>query len=104
MFYQDPFETMQLKKKKIGFALSSRESKPAMMSLWPATLHYIKQYPFTVLPSDQTIMSWLITNGEYNFCHMWTSFQIVSAEFIKSEKYKLYFHYLDLVGGFFYER
>jgi alpha 1,2-mannosyltransferase len=105
MFHSDPFQTIQSNKKQIGFAMSSRDSKATSFSLWPATQHFMKHNPESILPSEQTIMPWLLTSKEeYNFCHMWTSFQIVSTEFLKSEGYKLYMRYLDLVGGFFYER
>lgn len=102
---QDPFKILQTTKKKIGFALTFKEEPSSMFSLWPATLHFIQQYSHVIRPTETTIMPWLITSKlEFNFCHISSSFQIVETSFLRSEEYQLYFHYLDLVGGFFYER
>ncbi|KAI9480376.1 MAG: nucleotide-diphospho-sugar transferase [Benjaminiella poitrasii] len=71
---EDPFQTMKSQKKKIG-------------------------------PAKTTIMDWLKTKDqEYNFCYLWSAFEIVSLDFLRSEQYNAYFHTLDTIGGFFYER
>ncbi|KAI9281476.1 nucleotide-diphospho-sugar transferase [Sporodiniella umbellata] len=52
-----------------------------------------------------SVYSWLVdSKDEYNMCQISTSFEIVSLDFLKSEQYRTFFYYLDLVGGFFYER
>lgn len=106
LFKQDPFITMQGTNKKLGFVLTSIEPASSMYSLWPATLQFMKQYANWILSAENSIMPWLIheKTKEYTFCSIWTSFQIVNLEFLKSLEYQIYFQYLDYIGGFFYER
>ncbi|RCI05630.1 hypothetical protein CU098_013271 [Rhizopus stolonifer] len=75
------------------------------LSLWPVTNHFATIYPHLVEPAANSIYSWLVdSRDEYNMCQISTSFEIVSLAFLKSEQYRTFFYYLDLVGGFFYER
>ncbi|KAI8637887.1 nucleotide-diphospho-sugar transferase [Parasitella parasitica] len=106
MFHDnDPFQTMKINNKKIGFAITTKEDSATSFSLWPATLQFMRQNPQMITQADSSIMPWLMTKElEYNFCHMWSDFEIVDLAFLRSEEYQSFFHYLDLVGGFFYER
>ncbi|KAI8975196.1 nucleotide-diphospho-sugar transferase [Mycotypha africana] len=84
----DPFETMKKKNKKLG-------------------MHSFLNSSF-ILPAHETIHPWLFNSYnetvQYNFCHFSTAFEMVNLDFLKSEQYSKFFQYLDLVGGFFYER
>ncbi|CAO3701964.1 unnamed protein product [Rhizopus stolonifer] len=106
MFRNDPFVAMQEKNKTIGFSLTERStSEMSLFSLWPVTNHFATIYPHLVEPAANSIYSWLVdSRDEYNMCQISTSFEIVSMAFLKSEQYRTFFYYLDLVGGFFYER
>jgi alpha 1,2-mannosyltransferase len=105
MFHDDPFIEMKLKNKKIGFSLTNKEQKIAMHSLWPATFHYMQKNPHLIQPSENSIAPWLLdSKAEFNYCQMSSSFQVLDISFIRSDKFQQFFHYLDLVGGYFYER
>ncbi|RCH83058.1 hypothetical protein CU097_002976 [Rhizopus azygosporus] len=106
MFMDDPFVTMQTNNKSIGFALTEKAtSEITLFSLWPVTNHFMGLYPHLIEPSDDSVFSWLMNNNnEYNYCQISTSFEIVNLSFLRSEEYRTLFYYLDLVGGFFYER
>lgn len=89
----------------IGFAITNKEDSATSFSLWPASLEFMRMNPQLITQADSSIMPWLLTKErEYNFCYMWPDFEIVDLAFLKSEEYLSFFHYLDLVGGFFYER
>lgn len=82
-----------------------RELPGAIQSLWLTTRDFMKDNPHLVLSSNKTIMPWLLDDfGEYNYCHMWSNFEIVDLKFLRSEAYQSYFKFLDRRGGFFYER
>ncbi|KAK4514231.1 Aminoacyl-tRNA hydrolase [Mucor velutinosus] len=101
----DPFQTMKANNKKMGFTITSKEDSATSFSLWPATLQFIRMNPQLITQADSSIMPWLLTKErEYNFCYMWSDFEIVDLAFLRSQEYTSFFHYLDLVGGFFYER
>ncbi|KAG1151224.1 hypothetical protein G6F37_008838 [Rhizopus arrhizus] len=104
MFRNDPFQTMQEKNKSIGFSLTERATNEiTLFSLWPVTKHFMNLYPNLI--EQDSIYPWLTNaDNEYNMCQISTSFEILSLSFLKSEKYRAFFYYLDLVGGFFYER
>lgn len=105
MFQEDPFSEMKLNNKKIGFSLTNKDHHIAMYSLWPASLHYMKKKPELVQSTEDSIAPWLVNSKkEFNYCQMSSSFQILDVSFIKSEIYQDFFHYLDVVGGFYYER
>ncbi|KAI8097258.1 nucleotide-diphospho-sugar transferase [Halteromyces radiatus] len=86
----DPFKMMKAGKKKL-------ES-------------FMQQHPEWIKPRNQTIMPWIThrnkenTKDEYNFCHMWSNFEIADLSFYRSEAYRYYFDHLDSTGGFFYEK
>jgi alpha 1,2-mannosyltransferase len=74
-----------------------------MISLFPAALTFMSQNPDLIQPKDQSIMPWLITGSHFNFCSFVTDSEIMDLSFLRSKEYLTFFHYLDLVGGFFYE-
>ncbi|OMJ24065.1 O-glycoside alpha-1,2-mannosyltransferase omh1 [Smittium culicis] len=41
---------------------------------------------------------------DYNLCHFWSNFEIVSLDFLKSKPYQDFVDHLDKAGGIFYER
>lgn len=89
----------------IGFTITTKEDPATSFSLWPASLEFMRQNPHLVTQADSSIMPWLMTKEYgYNYCYMWSDFEIVDMKFLRSEAYQSFFYYLDLVGGFFYER
>ncbi|KAG2190165.1 hypothetical protein INT46_002797 [Mucor plumbeus] len=101
----DPFQTMKINNKKMGFTITTKEDSATSFSLWPATLEFMRKNPHLITKADSSIMPWLVTKElQYNYCYIWSDFEIVDMEFLRSEAYQLFFQYLDLVGGFFYER
>lgn len=104
MFQNDPFEKLKRDKKKLGYVITNKENKNNVRSLYLATEYFAWRNKALVLPKEDTVAPWLLDDdGKYNQCQF-SSFQIVDMAFLKSESYQLWFHYLDLVGGFFYER
>ena len=90
----------------LGFTLTMREDPGSIENLWGDTRYFMEQHPEHILPSNETIMPW-ITDSEkvdYNMCHLWSNFEIVKSDFLRSKAYQEYFEYLDRKGGFFYER
>ncbi|RCI07121.1 alpha 1,2-mannosyltransferase 2.4.1 [Rhizopus stolonifer] len=101
----DPFVAMKLGNRKLGFTVTMKENPGSVFSLWPASLQYIRENANMIVPIEDGIMPWLMNRKhEYNFCYIWPDQELVSIAYLRSEEYKAYFHYLDLVGGFFYER
>ncbi|CAO3651800.1 unnamed protein product [Mucor hiemalis] len=104
MFQNDPFEILHREGKKLGFVITDKENPYNVRSLYLAAEYYTKNNKAWILPEKDTIAPWLLDeDNKYNQCQI-SSFQIVDMTFLKSEHYQRWFHYLDLVGGFFYER
>ncbi|KAL0093490.1 glycosyltransferase family 15 protein [Phycomyces blakesleeanus] len=103
---EDLFQTMRDKNKKLGFTLTMKEAPNTIPNLWKAIGYFSHFYQNLVVPFNQSIMPWLVypTTGEYNFCHIWNTFEIVDLSFLRSNEYKMFFEYMDRTGGFFYER
>ncbi|CCA77793.1 probable mannosyltransferase involved in N-linked and O-linked glycosylation [Serendipita indica DSM 11827] len=100
----DPFLFMQDNDKVYGFTLSLYEYQRTIPTLWDATRQFIKENP-QYLPKDNA-MAFISDDGgrNYNLCHFWSNFEIGNLDFWRSEAYTKYFEYLDLRGGFYYER
>ncbi|KAG0144935.1 hypothetical protein CROQUDRAFT_659377 [Cronartium quercuum f. sp. fusiforme G11] len=104
----DPFLFMQENKKKYGFTISLYEFKRTIESLWSVTQEFLKLYPHFLHPENS--LGFLVDDIEkgldapYNLCHFWSNFEIGDLRFWRSEAYQTYFNFLDLKGGFFYER
>lgn len=89
----------------LGFTLTMREAPESITSLWSGTQKFMTEKAHFVLPHNETIMPWIMSNqNEYNYCHMWSNFEIVDLNFLRSRAYQEYFGFLDRQGGFFYER
>lgn len=96
---------MRTNNKTVGFAISARELPEASKSLWPITRHFMDANPQFIVPSDQSVMPWMLDeDDEYNNCELWSNFGIVDLAFFRSPAYQQYFEFLDRLGGFFYER
>ncbi|KAL0091360.1 glycolipid 2-alpha-mannosyltransferase-domain-containing protein [Phycomyces blakesleeanus] len=101
----DPFKEMKENNRTIGFALTSKDVPRAILGLWKVTRAFIDDYAQTVVSPDESIMPWIVDRrGEYNTCHMVSSFEVVDLAFYRSPSYQRYFEYLDRSGGFFYGR
>ncbi|KAI8370720.1 nucleotide-diphospho-sugar transferase [Radiomyces spectabilis] len=101
----DPFRHMRDNKKKIGFVLTMKENFWSLPTFWEAIQIFMSQNRHLVLPSNQTIMPWILDEeNEYNLCHFWSNFEIMDLSFIKSPSYRRFFEFLDGTGNFFYQR
>ncbi|KAI9028145.1 nucleotide-diphospho-sugar transferase [Phycomyces nitens] len=100
------FQVMKDKEKKFGFALTMKEAPNTVPNLWNGVSYFANLFPDLVLPPSQTIMPWLVYpfTQNYNYCHIWNTFEIVDLSFLRSKEYKEFFGYMDRTGGFFYER
>ncbi|ORZ22127.1 nucleotide-diphospho-sugar transferase [Absidia repens] len=101
---EDPFSIMKKEKKKLGFVLTTKRDQTAIRSLWPTTISFIQKNSHWIKPINQTIMPWVTQNDDRQYWHMQSSFEIIDLSFVRSEAYQAYFNYLDLTGGFFYEK
>jgi alpha 1,2-mannosyltransferase len=103
----DPFVEMKTLNKTLGFILTGPQDGNATNNLWKASTHFIKENRELVLPRNDTIMPWIIDEKDKPItsqCHIWSNFELVDLSFFKTESYRRFFHFLDLIGGFFYER
>lgn len=89
----------------VGFIQTQQQPPITMRNFWGIVDQFIHQFSGHVLPSNRTIMPWLKdASDEYNFCHIWSTSEIVDLSFLRSQVYQAFFSYLDSTGGFFYER
>ncbi|KAI7898248.1 nucleotide-diphospho-sugar transferase [Cokeromyces recurvatus] len=102
----DMFMYMKENNKSLGFALTMKESRATIPTLWERVNEFKELYPEYILPSTATIYPWIYDKQKnfYNRCHFWSNFQIANLSFFRSEAYQKYFQYLDSTGNFFYER
>ena len=40
----------------------------------------------------------------WNLCHFWNNFEIVDMDFLRGDKYRRFFEYMDRKGGIYYQR
>lgn len=100
----DPFAFMKDNDIHYGFTLSILEFPNTVPTLWDSVSQFIETYPRFI--NKDNLLS-LISNDEgasYNMCHFWTNFEIVDMNLFISEAYETFFRFLDIEGGFFYER
>ncbi|KAG0170529.1 alpha 1,2-mannosyltransferase 2.4.1 [Apophysomyces sp. BC1034] len=96
---------MQENNKSLGFSVSKQEMPNSMLTFWETTQEFIRNNPEMVIPYNMTILPWMMDeNNEFNFCQLWSNFQIVDLAFLRSIEFQTYFKHLDRAGGFFYER
>jgi len=100
----DPFLFMQQEDKKYSFTISLREYVDTIPTLWQSVKRFMKHYPQHIKQPNS--MNFISDDGglSYNLCHFWSNFEIGSLNFFRSEAYIKYFEFLDMEGGFFYER
>lgn len=100
----DLFKYMEDNNKVYGFTISIHEFEKTIPSLWKHTKEFIQKHPEHL--AENNFMDFISNDkGEtYNLCHFWSNFEVASLKFWRSQAYRDYFDYLDLTGGFFYER
>ncbi|OLY78087.1 putative mannosyltransferase KTR3 [Smittium mucronatum] len=99
----DPFEYMKANNKKYGWVISPQEYKLTIPTLWGTVLDYIKNNT-SMLPSTSFASFLVDSGGNYNTCHFWSNFEIVSLDFMRTSEYQSLVDAIDLAGGMFYER
>ncbi|ODQ78677.1 glycosyltransferase family 15 protein [Babjeviella inositovora NRRL Y-12698] len=114
----DVFKMMRQAGKKYGFAISLYEYSNTIALLWSTVLNFMKANMDMINTGDDSMNEFILDYGydnesvekphplqaSYNLCHFWTNFEIADMDFFRSEQYTRLFEYLDLSGGFFYER
>ncbi|VDB83029.1 unnamed protein product [Peniophora sp. CBMAI 1063] len=106
--YRDPFKTMELGGKTLGFVISSKDPDAKFATtLWQHVSDYITAYP-DLLAKDNIIDFVAPVRGktkqrEYNHCSYRSSPSIIDLFFFRSPTYEAFFAHLDHTGGFYYE-
>ncbi|EQB61002.1 alpha- -mannosyltransferase [Vairimorpha apis BRL 01] len=99
----DPFEFLRNNEKEYGFVITIKEYMETIPSLYKETLNFIINNKKLV--GNPKINNFILNKDyTYNGCHFWSNFEIASFDFFRSDVYLDYFKYLDMSGGFFYER
>ncbi|KAI8886382.1 glycosyltransferase family 15 protein [Backusella circina FSU 941] len=107
MIDDDPFVAMKTLNKTLGFVLTGSQDGNSTINLWKASTHFIEENRELVLSRNDTIMPWIVDESDEAItsrCRIWSNFELVDMSFFRTESYRRFFHFLDLVGGFFYER
>lgn len=99
----DPFLFMQENNKHYGFTLALLEIPETIPTLWSSTLGFLQANP-NVLHGESGLGSMVTEWGDYDGCHFWSNFEIARFSLWRSPSYRSYFSWLDMAGGFFYER
>ncbi|OMH85232.1 Glycolipid 2-alpha-mannosyltransferase [Zancudomyces culisetae] len=99
----DPFHFMAKNGLKYGFTIAIHELANTVETLWTTTVDWVLKNK-DMLPEENNAKWILRGDGDYNGCHYWSNFEIVDMDFYRSKEYTSYVDYLDLSGGFFYER
>ncbi|KIM22433.1 glycosyltransferase family 15 protein [Serendipita vermifera MAFF 305830] len=100
----DPFTYMREHDKTYSFTISLKEFENTIPTLWNTTKEFMAEYPELI--ARDNAMAFLSNDGgdTYNLCHFWSNFEIADMEFWRSETYMKWFNFLDMKGGFYYER
>ncbi|KAG2218976.1 hypothetical protein INT45_008400 [Circinella minor] len=107
----DPFLYMKENNKKYAFTISFVENSGTVPSLW----HTVRNFVTATMKSKQNYFDRPLKDTIYRFitdyvakdytqCHFWTNFEIARSDLWRSDAYQSFFTYLDMTGGFFYER
>lgn len=99
----DVFKFMRQNNYKYSFTIALLEFPITVQTLWNHTVRFLSEHPEFKNPNSLSDFI-LDENGNYNFCHFWSNFEIADMDFWRGEAYSKYFDYLDQSGGFFYER
>ncbi|KAJ2720993.1 alpha 1,2-mannosyltransferase 2.4.1 [Coemansia sp. Benny D115] len=94
----DPFLFMQKNDKKYGFTISIKEVVETIPTLWDTTMKFMDENK-AMIPSTNLMDFVKNKDGGYTRCHVWSTFEIGSLDFLRSERYLKYFDYLDHAGG-----
>jgi alpha 1,2-mannosyltransferase len=94
---------MAEERRKYGFVINFGELPETIPTLWKTTQEFIETRP-ELIKSDNCFDYFETLDGDYNYCHFWSNFEIASFSLFRSPAYKAYFDFLDRQGGFFYER
>lgn len=100
----DLFKYMKDNNKVYGFAMAPFEIHTTVLSLWSVVKNFTSVYPEYVTKGNNFE---LMTDDEgetFNMCHFWSNFEIGDMDFYRTQRYSDFFEYMDLSGGFFYER
>ena len=119
----DPFTAMRAAGKKYGYIMALWEIPATVPSLYRVISEYksLRKIPTSQLWRAFTkptswlpwpLREWFLGGRDgfnaqgdaWNLCHFWSNFEIASLDFFRSEEYQALFRYLDLAGGFYYER
>ncbi|KAJ3413509.1 alpha 1,2-mannosyltransferase 2.4.1 [Chytridiales sp. JEL 0842] len=100
--HYDPFFMMKGLGKKYSYNYIHQDSTYATSTLWASAKRYIKDKLGDKVPKHMT--PFLDQNKEYSGRHFWSTFEITSLDFLRSDAYTSFFEHLDKSGGFFYER
>ncbi|KAG5420611.1 hypothetical protein I9W82_002492 [Candida metapsilosis] len=97
---EDLFRIMRENDKKYGYSIALFEYAETIPTLWPHVIKYIQERNLQpeLLPMFTNKFGW------YNLCHFWSNFEIANLDVFNNPQYEDFFNYLDLAGGFFYER
>ncbi|KAI8868695.1 glycolipid 2-alpha-mannosyltransferase [Ramicandelaber brevisporus] len=101
----DPFVYMQRNNLKYSFTIALTEVKGSIPTLWQTVRDFMKDYNHLI--PKKNFFYWLTNDRRatsYNLCHFWSNFEIASVKWFQSDAYRTFFEYLDMAGGFFYER
>jgi alpha 1,2-mannosyltransferase len=99
----DVFRFMRDNALKYGFNMNILDDARSFPSLWPQTRDFILEHPDLLHPDAD--LEWLLDDtGNYNNCQFFSNFEIGDLNFFRAEANEKYFHHLDTLGGFYYER
>ncbi|RLV95515.1 putative mannosyltransferase MNT3 [Spathaspora sp. JA1] len=97
----DLFKYMRENNKKYAFALSLFEYADTIPTLWNNVIDYIRSENIDTMPELLPLL--LNKHNWYNLCHFWSNFEIANLDMF-DDNYRKLFEFLDLKGGFYYER
>ncbi|KXS19188.1 glycosyltransferase family 15 protein [Gonapodya prolifera JEL478] len=106
----DPFAEMARDNVAYGFGISMTDGMWSIPTLWSTTKAFIAHYNFVnpndPIPRDKRLLDFISDDGgeTFNTCHFWDNFEVVRVEFMQRPEVQEYFEWLDVAGGFFYER
>ena len=117
----DPFIEMEKHKKKYGYTMALWEAGETVPSLYRKVsdwkekrgVHDTLLWSAFLAPSTapwpfRKFLSLLrnrnVDGDLWNMCHFWSNFEIADMDFFRSQEYRDFFDFLDLDGGFYYER
>lgn len=96
----DPFSELN-EGVKYAFALSLLEYQDTVPTLFKTYLEYEREEDYR----SKKLFDFINDGaGGYNLCHFWTNFEVISLEWVRSEKYNTFMQHFDSALGFYTER